>query len=220
MGLTRWVNRIFRSCSSGPEFYDFGVYTPIQKVRRASNIPSSSSSSPSVASSDNSEKRQMKANEQKRVADEKAQEEAKQAAKKEMERKSKEYEEKFKTYSNGKPALTLDEAATFARAMGFAPTAHDMMNYERNNPGEITIKVFMEMMTEIGTTEDDEEELMVLFRHYDRTSRGMISKNQFVNIMTNFGEPLTREEVNILMKECDTDTDPVDYVKFVKALLN
>jgi len=213
MGLTRWVNNLFKSCSVVEEFYDYGLYTPEARVRKPPDAPPSSSSSTSA--SECSSKVRARQAEIARKEEERKREEAK----KEMEKKAKEFENKFTAKTGGKPTMTVEQAYNFALECGFAPRASEFLEFEAANPGGITIAKYMEAMAQFGNVTESEDELLILFKKYDHQNKGKLSKAQFINLMTSFGEPLTLEEVQFLLTDLGLDADPVDYVKFVKELM-
>merc|ERR1739838_813273 len=143
----------------------------------------------------------------------------KQQARKLIEAKTKEFEGKFTSKTGGSSTMDATQAYEFAMECGFAPRASDLMEYEASNPGGITLSKFMEMMAQFGSVTETEDDLMVLFKRFDPTSAGKLSKKQFVNVMTNFGEPLSLEETQFILEDLGLDTDPVDYVKFVHLLM-
>ena len=64
------------------------------------------------------------------------------------------------------------------------------------------------------------DELMEAFKGFDKEGNGIVSAQELRNIMMNFGEPMTEEETDELIKEADTAKDgKINYKAFVEKLL-
>lgn len=63
------------------------------------------------------------------------------------------------------------------------------------------------MMAKNMAEKDSEDELKEAFRVFDKDGNGFISADELRYAMTNLGDKLTNEEVDILIKEADLDGD-------------
>lgn len=68
--------------------------------------------------------------------------------------------------------------------------------------------------------ENAEEEMMEAFKIFDADGNGNITAEELRQIMENLGEKLTKDEVEAMVKEADTDGDgQINYNEFVRMML-
>jgi hypothetical protein len=66
---------------------------------------------------------------------------------------------------------------------------------------------FLHVQQKSNVAEDEEDELRDAFRQFDRNGDGFITAADLVNLLANFGENLTPEEVAEMIHEADLDGD-------------
>jgi len=99
---------------------------------------------------------------------------------------------------------------------------------EAMNEIDETIKNEMLQLADINNDgKIDEEELNTLqedlraaFEVFDADNSGSISADEFRNAMMNYGNKLSVEQADAMMKDADVNGDGVDYNEFVKWLLS
>ena len=65
---------------------------------------------------------------------------------------------------------------------------------------------------------DREDEVRQAFQVFDKDGNGYITQDELAVVMTNLGEKLNQNELNLMMKEADTNGDGrIDYEEFVKV---
>ena len=90
---------------------------------------------------------------------------------------------------------------------------------DSDGDGTVDFPEFLVMMEREMKKTDEEEELGVAFRVFDKDGNGYISAAELRHIMTNLGEKLTDEEVDEMISEADIDHDAqVNYEEFVKMM--
>jgi len=91
---------------------------------------------------------------------------------------------------------------------------------ETKESKKVDEKEFMAMMSKKMKSSDTEEELIEAFKVFDRDGNGLISPGELKHIMTNLGEKMTDEEIEMMIEAADQDKDGVvNYQDFVKMML-
>jgi calmodulin len=94
--------------------------------------------------------------------------------------------------------------------------------------GTIDFPEFLTLMARKMKDSDTEEELIEAFKVFDRDGNGLISAAELRHVMTNLGEKLTDEEVNLyfyikvdeMIREADIDGDGhINYEEFVRMMM-
>ena len=69
-------------------------------------------------------------------------------------------------------------------------------------------------------TQDSEEDLIDEFKKLDVEGNGKITESALRNLMSNYENALSSEEIEEIIQEAHVDDDGnIDYAKFVKVLL-
>uniref|UniRef100_A0A6M2DWA1 Putative calmodulin n=1 Tax=Xenopsylla cheopis TaxID=163159 RepID=A0A6M2DWA1_XENCH len=121
---------------------------------------------------------------------------------------------------DGDGKITARELGEVMRSLGQNPTEAeiiDMINdIDTDNSGFIDFDEFCIMMTKMLASKDVAEDLKAAFKVFDRDGNGFIDASELRYIMTNLGERLTEDEVDMMMREADLNGDGViDYEEFV-----
>merc|ERR1712025_1408860 len=86
--------------------------------------------------------------------------------------------------------------------------------------GTIDFPEFLSLMARKMKDTDTEEELIEVFKVFDRDGNGFISAAELRHVMTNLGEKLTDEEVDEMIRDGDGDGDgQINYEEFVKMMM-
>ena len=87
-----------------------------------------------------------------------------------------------------------------------------------NGSGKIDFQGFMGLMSRKMRETDSEEELIEVFKIFDKDGSGMISANELKIVM---GDKITEEEIEEIFKEGDMDEDGlINYEDFVRMIIN
>ncbi|KAJ4962130.1 hypothetical protein NE237_022040 [Protea cynaroides] len=128
-------------------------------------------------------------------------------------RQLKEIFARFDMDSDG--SLTLLELAALLRSLGLKPTGdqiHVMLaNMDANGNGSVEFEelvnaILPDMKEEILI---NQEQLLEVFRSFDRDGNGYITPAELAGSMAKMGHPLTYRELTEMMREADSDGDGV-----------
>uniref|UniRef100_A0A4X2KIZ1 EF-hand domain-containing protein n=2 Tax=Vombatus ursinus TaxID=29139 RepID=A0A4X2KIZ1_VOMUR len=135
-----------------------------------------------------------------------------------------EFKEAFSLFDkDGDGYITTKEVGTIMRALGQTPTEaelQEIMNeVDASGNGTIDFSEFLNVMARKMKDTDSNEDIQDAFRVFDKNRDGFISAGELRHVMTNFGEKLTDEEVEEMIKEADIDGDgQVNYIQFVEMM--
>lgn len=112
-------------------------------------------------------------------------------------------------------SLTILELAALIRSLGLKPSGDQihvlLANMDSNGNGSVE---FDELVNAILPDMNEEilinqEQLLEVFRSFDRDGNGYISAAELAGSMAKMGQPLTYKELTEMIKEADTDGDGV-----------
>ena len=135
-----------------------------------------------------------------------------------------EYKEAFTLFDrDADGAISTAELGVVMRSVGQNPTESELRDMigevDSDGNGTIDFSEFLAMMAKQVKADDREEELREAFRLFDNDGNGFISASELKHVMTTFGERLSEEEVDEMIREADLNGDGrVDYGEFVKMM--
>ena len=92
------------------------------------------------------------------------------------------------------------------------------LELEGNN--EVNFENFVSIVNRREKDVDSEEEVLKAFKLFDKEGNGLININELKNIMLSVGKNIKEEELNVMLKEADTDMDGyINYEEFIRSLL-
>ncbi len=109
--------------------------------------------------------------------------------------------------------------------MGLNPSNAEVQeiinSVDSDGNGTIELSEFLEMMAvKMQTTYDTEEDIKQAFKVFDKDGSGTLTGTELRNFLTNFGEPLTEDEVNNFLFLADKDGNgQIDYSEFAKIMM-
>ncbi|KAK9277259.1 hypothetical protein L1049_006798 [Liquidambar formosana] len=112
-------------------------------------------------------------------------------------------------------SLTQLELAALLRALGLKPTGdqlHELLaNMDSNGNGsiefdELVVAIMPDMSQEVLV---NQEQLLEVFRSFDRDGNGYITAAELAGSMAKMGHPLTYRELTDMMREADENGDGV-----------
>ncbi|CDP00536.1 unnamed protein product [Coffea canephora] len=112
-------------------------------------------------------------------------------------------------------SLTQLELAALLRSLGLKPTGnqiHDLLaNMDANGNGTIEFEELVEAILPDMNEQIliNQEQLLEVFRSFDRDGNGFITAAEFAGQMAKMGHPLTYKELTEMMRNADTNGDGV-----------
>lgn len=112
-------------------------------------------------------------------------------------------------------SLTILELAALLRSLGLKPSGDQihvlLANMDANGNGAVE---FDELVNAILPDMDEtilinQEQLLEIFRAFDRDGNGYITAAELAGSMAKMGQPLTYKELTEMIKEADTNGDGV-----------
>ncbi|VDN13335.1 unnamed protein product [Dibothriocephalus latus] len=126
--------------------------------------------------------------------------------------------ELFMLYTNGEDEkIEAKYIAEIVRALGLTPTEADLKKYQR-----ITFETFLPIYQGLLKEKkpNNAEEFIEGFRVFDKEANGFISSAELRHLLTQLGERLRNEEVDVLLSGIEDSQGQVPYegmyTKFVK----
>jgi len=121
--------------------------------------------------------------------------------------------------------ISVKELHDVMKELGQTPTEteiEDMINeVDSDRNGTIDFDEFCKMMTTPTKDVDFEAEMKAAFGVFDHDGSGTISLDELRRVMKSFGEILTEDELDAMIKEVDKNGDgSIDYQEFVNFMLN
>jgi calmodulin len=120
------------------------------------------------------------------------------------------FEKKFS--SGGK--IGPKEIGTASRAAGLNPSEADLdlWKAESDVKSGLDKEGFKKWMgRKFDETNDSQEEIVDSFRAFDTSGSGMITVSELKHILTNMGEKMKDDEVQVLIDELDIEGGKVNY---------
>ncbi len=106
------------------------------------------------------------------------------------------------------------------RSLNIKPTITELKKYfsEYGKDGRIDFAEFLDILHYHLQTEEAAKEILNAFKTYDTRNTGYISVKDFRFLMTMTGEKLTNKDVDMILRECNTRDDKVNYERVVQTL--
>ncbi|KAL2320995.1 hypothetical protein Fmac_029964 [Flemingia macrophylla] len=120
--------------------------------------------------------------------------------------------------------ITADELAAIIRSLEGNPTKEEIQNMigevDVDGNGNIAFEEFLNIIMGRKKKESLAEELKEAFKVFDRDQDGYISASELRLVMVNFGEKMTDEEAEQMVREADLDGDGlVNFEEFNRIMM-
>lgn len=110
-------------------------------------------------------------------------------------------------------SLTHLELAALLRSLGLKPTGDQIhtlfCDMDSNENGSVEFEELVNSIAPVITQQSliDQDQLMEVFRSFDRDGNGYITAPELARSMAKIGHPLNFKELIDMLKEADTDGD-------------
>ena len=120
--------------------------------------------------------------------------------------------------------ITTKELGDCLRICGAAPSQQelDMMiqDFEENNNNLISFEKFLILFEKVLNNQDSEEDIINEFKKMDRLGNGTISEKDLRDLMANYGNALSKDEIEDIIQEANVDQNGyINIENFTKVLL-
>ena len=98
----------------------------------------------------------------------------------------------------------------------------EMINQlEVNNQGGISKDEFRMLMCQFTSNTEPVEELIDVFKIFDKNVSGEIGHQEIIHVFSNLGMNLSEEDAKLLVSEADIDNDStIDFEEFVRIMIS
>ena len=140
-----------------------------------------------------------------------------------------EYRAIFDIFDNdGDNTINPEELRDVMKSLGYELSEDDieemisdlLKNQPNRTDKSINMKDFTIMMNKRRKNADLVEEYTEAFRVFDHEDTGKLKIDEMMQIMNQFGEDVTKEEIAYMFNDADVDGDKlIDYRRFIRLLL-
>ena len=135
------------------------------------------------------------------------------------------YQDAFNMFdNNGDGMITSEKLLSFLMKCNYDINMHDVNEIIRKvdtkGNGKIELDDFIRATSEYNINDTNEQDVINVFRLFDKEGTGMISHAQMKVILSLFGETLSTEEIDEMIMEADVDGDGfINYEEFVRMMM-
>ena len=119
--------------------------------------------------------------------------------------------------------LTPEELGPALRVCGASPSQQELdmvIQSSGDKSNLITFEKFINIYENLINNQDSEEDIINELKKLDKNGSGTITINDLKNLLANYGDVLTKEEVDDVIQEANADKGGnINIEKFAKILL-
>ncbi len=136
-----------------------------------------------------------------------------------------EYKEAFAVFdSDGSGQIDIGELDKLFQRLGKSFSKDQLKNMiakaDSDGNGQISFEEFCRMMSKKDKFLTFETELKEAFNVFDKDGNGSISAQELLKVITDLGEHITQDEINLMINEADLDGDgQMDFNEFVRIMM-
>ena len=115
--------------------------------------------------------------------------------------------------------INSEELGPALRVCGASPSQQEL-DMLIDNSNLITFEKFIDIYEKLINNQDSEDDIINELKKLDKNGTGNITVNDLKNLLLNFGEVLTKEEMDDVIQEANADkSGNINIEKFAKILL-
>ena len=115
--------------------------------------------------------------------------------------------------------ISPEELGPALRVCGASPSQQEL-DMLIDNSNLITFEKFIDIYEKLINNQDSEDDIINELKKLDKNGTGNITVNDLKNLLLNFGEVLTKEEIDDVIQEANADkSGNINIEKFAKILL-
>ncbi len=136
-----------------------------------------------------------------------------------------EFKEVFSLFDkDGDGTIDTNELGTVMRALGQNPTSQEIdqmiEEVDVNGDGDIDFDEFCNLMIKKMRESEPEEELVEVFKIFDKDDNGKIDWYDLKEVFKELGEKVTDEDLKEMIEEHDNDNDKaLNFEEFVRMMM-
>ena len=119
--------------------------------------------------------------------------------------------------------LTPEELGPALRVCGASPSQQELdmaIQSSEDKSNLITFEKFINIYENLINNQDSEEDIINELKKLDKNGSGTITVNDLKNLLANYGDVLSKEEVDDVIQEANADKGGnINIEKFAKILL-
>ena len=119
--------------------------------------------------------------------------------------------------------ITAEELGPALRACGASPSQQELemaIQSSGDKSNLINFEKFIDLYEKLINNQDSEEDIIDELKKLDKNGNGNITVNDLKNLLANFGEVLTKEEIDDIIQESNADkSGNINIENFAKILL-
>ena len=119
--------------------------------------------------------------------------------------------------------ITSEELGPALRVCGASPSQQELemaIQSAGDKSNLITFEKFLDIYEKLINNQDSEEDIINELKKLDKNGTGNITVNDLKSLLANYGEVLTKEEIDDVIQEANADkSGNINIEKFAKILL-
>ena len=119
--------------------------------------------------------------------------------------------------------ITPEELGPALRVCGASPSQQELemaIQGSGDQSNLINFEKFIDIYEKLINNQDSEEDIINELKKLDKNGNGTITVNDLRNLLANYGDVLTKEEVDDVVQEANADKNgKINIEKFAKILL-
>ena len=119
--------------------------------------------------------------------------------------------------------ITPEELGPALRVCGASPSQQELemaIQSSGDQSNLINFEKFIDIYEKLINNQDSEEDIINELKKLDKNGSGTITVNDLRNLLANYGDVLTKEEVDDVVQEANADKNgKINIEKFAKILL-
>uniref|UniRef100_A0AC34QGK6 EF-hand domain-containing protein n=1 Tax=Panagrolaimus sp. JU765 TaxID=591449 RepID=A0AC34QGK6_9BILA len=129
-----------------------------------------------------------------------------------------EFRQCFNLYASDGTVTNDAQLRFIIRSLGYAPTIPETKAYIKKFGNLIDFAKFLEILHAEDVKAPPVTEISKALQNLDRKNRGFVSKSEFATLLTSFGEKMSRDEVEMVLRVLRIQSDVVPIAKIIQYM--